>query len=1065
MKALIVLLQSGLDGSVPQERLSKSALEAVKWPVSIPIFSPALVRDILDLLMDPFEEIRSASAKILHMLPFSQGTVVFNPSEPAVQDNRFQIRASRMSFLTARADHSDGVARGRELEFYFRDWQTPASISGGESHPPFGREATRAEYLQSHLQALDFILECKVNDPDPHSSDSLIPGGLAAFRYILGTPELLREVLASCTAESDIPAWQKAHRTLVNVCQGVWKCFKDALCKDSPEGHGSDGGSENREREGAIGAKDTLSLSWRSVKESRQAEAFACIYTKSSVITRRSAGLPALIVGILTAMPVEDASLLERAFSLLRQQSRPVHGVSLVRQDQSIEIPQVHALNMMKEIFTSTRLGARTEKFVAVGLETAAASMQSPIWALRNCGIMLFRALVDRIFGSNEGRDFASTDSNISGKVSTTTHPKLLPIVIKLLASQALTEVKEHASVEVVFPALEILRRAPPPPEQCDAVLRAVRIHMSSRVWAVRAMSARVYALLTRTEEAFKSLQELLNCKESDLNSLHGRLIAVQNMIPKVFTTTSSDNPGIMPKVIKGLSAVRTSLLDLNPHPVVQAAYLDCLSVVVLQAARITKQDHRAVMDELLQFRDLTAAKGHGLRHKLSRHPPTRLSLSKFMSLFFCLEGNSAGMKSLMAESDLMDPDTARYLLEYLKENILLSTDLSVSYALATSLAETFVAQSRSDVLGLALSNLADMVEGQPPLTFKRAYNTVFSSSRWIERGGEPSPVLSDGLLRLEGLELANQCSTGKDLSGYLEDKTAWTLRIRAASHEDNDFLTRKAAISSLDLFVHGLYTEDRRPNPHPAFLQPYLTLYDILSDDDEDIRDHAAAITCHMLSSIDDSGRQRSMIPLAAASELMEWISTTYADSNLLCYGALDRLFGLAQPKPSRDQVATGFGAVGFPSFQTLLSEARKEDKSLFAEEKQNLFYEPCREAEAWGRILHRLKPGAAVSLQLMKEFIAWTLQAVNTLTEVADREVDGPLGWTAKPDVFALGVRALVGASVAISWARASGDTMAKVHEMELILALMQLGHTGGKSQLHEAWMDLMLGAIEQR
>ena len=43
-----------------------------------------------------------------------------------------------------------------------------------------------------------------------------------------------------------------------------------------------------------------------------------------------------------------------------------------------INVYQVHALNCIKEIFKSTTLGKRSEKYIAQGLELAVESMKSP---------------------------------------------------------------------------------------------------------------------------------------------------------------------------------------------------------------------------------------------------------------------------------------------------------------------------------------------------------------------------------------------------------------------------------------------------------------------------------------------------------------------------------------------------------------------------------------------------------------------------------------------------------------------------------------------------------------
>lgn len=92
------------------------------------------------------------------------------------------------------------------------------------------------------------------------------------------------------------------------------------------------------------------------------------------MITRRSAGLPSLITGILTAAP--EGALFERVISDLK-----IEAVQ-EGQDQNIEgshLPQVHALNCLKDIFTNTKLALVSEPYVAEGLSLAASRLESRV--------------------------------------------------------------------------------------------------------------------------------------------------------------------------------------------------------------------------------------------------------------------------------------------------------------------------------------------------------------------------------------------------------------------------------------------------------------------------------------------------------------------------------------------------------------------------------------------------------------------------------------------------------------------------------------------------------------
>ena len=55
-------------------------------------------------------------------------------------------------------------------------------------------------------------------------------------------------------------------------------------------------------------------------------------------------------------------------------------------------LPQVHALNCLKDIFTDARFGLSTEKYVADALETAASCLESPMYD--HCFILHERSVI-----------------------------------------------------------------------------------------------------------------------------------------------------------------------------------------------------------------------------------------------------------------------------------------------------------------------------------------------------------------------------------------------------------------------------------------------------------------------------------------------------------------------------------------------------------------------------------------------------------------------------------------------------------------------------------------------
>ncbi len=96
-----------------------------------------------------------------------------------------------------------------------------------------------------------------------------------------------------------------------------------------------------------------------------------CIYEQSST-TRRSAGIPALMTGILSAN--SNSPALEDVMAQLKTLAR--QAAALTAKNQT-NLPQVHAMNCLKEIFKSSSLGKRCENHIADCLQIAAENLKS----------------------------------------------------------------------------------------------------------------------------------------------------------------------------------------------------------------------------------------------------------------------------------------------------------------------------------------------------------------------------------------------------------------------------------------------------------------------------------------------------------------------------------------------------------------------------------------------------------------------------------------------------------------------------------------------------------------
>lgn len=131
LRSLIIALKSGVDAGVPRAQLSKSAQGELNWAHSLQISNPGLVRLLLDLVLDPFDDIREASISVLQLclaaLPDAERGSILSMLP------RFISRAEAMMLRTGRADQADGVARAYSLLFAVANTNTTTSSESSNS--------------------------------------------------------------------------------------------------------------------------------------------------------------------------------------------------------------------------------------------------------------------------------------------------------------------------------------------------------------------------------------------------------------------------------------------------------------------------------------------------------------------------------------------------------------------------------------------------------------------------------------------------------------------------------------------------------------------------------------------------------------------------------------------------------------------------------------------------------------------------------------------------------------------------------------------------------------------
>ncbi len=90
--------------------------------------------------------------------------------------------------------------------------------------------------------------------------------------------------------------------------------------------------------------------------------------------TRRSAGIPALTSGVLAAN-AESPNFREIFFDLVEIAKKP----ALVSETDGSNLPQVHALNCLRDVFRSSLLSKKGEAYLPETLHLAANNLRSEV--------------------------------------------------------------------------------------------------------------------------------------------------------------------------------------------------------------------------------------------------------------------------------------------------------------------------------------------------------------------------------------------------------------------------------------------------------------------------------------------------------------------------------------------------------------------------------------------------------------------------------------------------------------------------------------------------------------
>ncbi|ODH48059.1 hypothetical protein GX48_05824 [Paracoccidioides brasiliensis] len=1111
LKTLALVLQSGLDKRIDPVYLSRLGQDQTLWNCNIEIFRPSLFRVIGDLLINPYDDVRSSALILLNMFPRTHiQTCPANDEECFLggkySHSRRQLvkalqRAENVASRTSRADHADAVARLYHILFDLADFNKFLDTGKTWYEHKQGIVEALLTTLEKHLYSNDGLFQNAIRETSLHGYIS------ALRRYIVSTPRFY--ACFPSTTSVVVPFWRECHDRLILLCEKIWLGVQTILCIDSPEGQDEDAADELK------GPKDLLSCSWRALRESsmllhaillnstyapesdgtglvqadfnkigslsftqlaelRHRGAFsavsqtftACcqrcgqskdlgisnlldmwykdalkiIDQQASKLTRRSAGLPALITGLASSQPDSP---------LFRQIMRDVQEIASLGTPTSVsgselKLPQVHALNCLKDIFTNTKLGPSTESYVMPCLMISAECLRSKIWAIRNCGLMLFKALINRMCRFKAGYSAGlggSSGSELGSRIVFQKYPGLVELLAQLLQDPIPNEKLDNPNgqfweisitTERVFPALELIgEKVPSFSGEEEKLLRdLVCEQFRSPVWGIREHSARIYASLLRHDEILPTVCELSTVPHSSVsqNHIHGTVLCIRYSLQRLWVSSSRYWLDDSRTALLSVKKVWRNLIAHARSPFVLAALVDVLNdvleasircglegLVALQISSLLEE--HGVFDMLANL--LSQAKAENFISKGSFILIRAISISKTT---ISLAQNSAleGLLGFLNSLSSIDVDTTCLLLTHMHHCFSSHERTKVQrITLYTTMIEDSVPRRvQSAIMRSLADSLESLLETHTYLPDEFSFLRQWARSTDIPENSNCCNIwnrdMVNASLRLKGSLFALQMLSFDDAEIYsvVEMKlNKWNQSLRSAIADETEFTTRHAAVLSMKAFVLGLKISARHRKLHQFLLDTYLVLYGMLNDDDEDIR-YIATQAAGVLFSLEPerSTQATELLPLAASLRLTEVIAEDYVGSTALCVEALGRFLAL----PINISAVENNGITVPPPVSRLLASFQKESTVLFQEEKQNLFIEDVREVEIWSKVLSRLIPRQedTVIAMLLYSWVAEGLSTLIAATRTAGS--DCVLGWISNPDVFTLGVRVLRGAKI---------------------------------------------------
>ncbi|KAJ3321616.1 hypothetical protein HDV06_004031 [Boothiomyces sp. JEL0866] len=296
-------------------------------------------------------------------------------------------------------------------------------------------------------------------------------------------------------------------------------------------------------------------------------------------VTRRSAGLPAAILAIISAPSNEHKAAflhytIEKLISIAQT---PVDSKKIIQ----IDLPQVHAMNVLRILVSDSDLTTITRDYLGTCFEICIVQFKSDYFPLRNCAAMLFSSLVNKSFGTKKTKSEGDFVNLVFAREFFGKYPSLYKVILDEL-QYAVKLLKQNQVCPLLYPLLGILSRTKPIPLESDDSLYSSRVFEDlvkecahAVQWKVREISARTLSTLIDSARCFQVVNEIVSKLKPDstANFAHGVSLQVSEILETHWQEYSLNNEDSLRQLAKLFNSIEW-LLKNNKFAVARGVFL-----------------------------------------------------------------------------------------------------------------------------------------------------------------------------------------------------------------------------------------------------------------------------------------------------------------------------------------------------------------------------------------------------------------------------------------------------------------------------------------------------------